>query len=47
MKDTQIVEILGKNFLINQLLLAGVEVAIPVRDAGIDLVVYLNKDRLR
>ena len=45
MKDTQVIEILGKNFLINQLLRAGVEVAVPVRDNGIDLVVYLSKEQ--
>ena len=44
-KDTQVVEILGKNYLINQLLRAGVEVAVPVRDTGIDLIVYLNKEK--
>jgi len=40
--DTQITELMGRNYLTNQLLLAGVEVAVPVRDHGIDLVAYLD-----
>lgn len=32
--DSQAVEILGKNKLINELLKAGLEVAFPIRDRG-------------
>lgn len=39
-KDKQIVEVLGRNRLIETLLTEGVEVAIPVHDKGIDLVAY-------
>ncbi len=38
--DTQIVEILGRNKLIDELVRAGFEVATPVRDKGIDLIAY-------
>jgi len=38
--DTQIVEILGRNVLIAQLVAAGIEVALPIRDRGVDLIVY-------
>lgn len=38
--DSQAVEILGKNKLINELLKAGLEVASPIRDRGIDLIAY-------
>lgn len=44
--DTQVVELMGRNFLINQLLSGGIEVAIPVRDKGIDLIVYLDDESL-
>lgn len=37
---------MGRNYLINQLLRGGVEVAIPVRDKGIDLIVYLDEDTI-
>jgi hypothetical protein len=40
--DTQVVEVLGRNRLVNELLLAGVEVAIPVRDKGVDLIAYID-----
>ena len=39
-KDTQVVEVLGRNRLIEILLRDCVEVAIPMRDKGIDLVAY-------
>jgi hypothetical protein len=39
-KDTQIVEIEGVNWLIVELMKVGIEVARPVRDRGVDLVVY-------
>ncbi len=40
--DTQTIEILGRNRLIEDLLLAGLEVAIPLRDRGVDLVAYVE-----
>ena len=45
--DKQIVEVLGRNRLIEILLTEGVEVAIPVRDKRIDLVAYFWADPLR
>ncbi len=38
--DPQLVEIAGKHLLISRLLAAGFEVAEPLRDKGIDLIVY-------
>jgi hypothetical protein len=43
--DSQIVELAGRNWLMSQLLQAGLEVAKPERDRGIDLVVYLDLDK--
>lgn len=45
--DTQSVEIIGRNSLVDQLLRAGLEVALPLRDRGVDLLVYsdLSEDR--
>lgn len=43
-KDTQLVEIIGRNRLINELLVAGIEVAQPLRDRGIDLIAYIDID---
>lgn len=40
--DTQITEILGRNRLIDELLLAGLEIAIPARDRGVDLIAYVD-----
>lgn len=40
--DTQLIEIIGKNRLINELLHAGLEVATPMRDRGIDLMAYVD-----
>lgn len=40
--DTQVIEILGRNRLTDELLLAGLEVAVPMRDRGIDLIAYLD-----
>jgi hypothetical protein len=40
--DSQIVEILGRSRLTEELLRAGLEVASPVRDRGIDLLAYLD-----
>lgn len=42
--DTQVIEIIGRNWLINDLVKAGLEVATPIRDHGIDLIVYADKD---
>jgi len=42
--DTQIVEILGRHRLIDELLSAGVEVAEPVRDHGIALIAYVERE---
>jgi hypothetical protein len=40
--DSQIVELLGRNRLTDELLRAGLEVALPVRDRGIDLIAYAD-----
>lgn len=42
--DSQVVELLGRNRLIDELLRAGLEVAVPERDRGIDLIAYLDLD---
>jgi hypothetical protein len=42
--DTQIVEVIGRSHLIAELLRAGLEVAEPVRDRGIDLIAYSDLD---
>lgn len=42
--DTQIVELLGRNRLVSELLRARVEVAIPARDRGVDLIAYIDID---
>lgn len=38
--DSQLVEMAGKHLLISRLVAAGFEVAEPLRDKGIDLIVY-------
>ncbi|MEM9065279.1 MAG: hypothetical protein AAGB51_07295 [Planctomycetota bacterium] len=38
--DSQQTEILGRQLLIHQIVSAGFEVALPIRDRGVDLVVY-------
>jgi hypothetical protein len=38
--DSQLIEIAGKHLLISRLVAAGFEVAEPLRDNGIDLIVY-------
>lgn len=38
--DTQAIEILGRNRLVSELFRAGVEVAFPIRDRGIDLIAF-------
>jgi hypothetical protein len=42
--DSQLTEIAGKHLLISRLVAAGFEVAEPLRDKGIDLVVYRDGD---
>jgi hypothetical protein len=42
MMDTQVIEIIGRNRLVNELLRAGLEVARPERDRGIDLIAYAD-----
>jgi hypothetical protein len=45
--DSQVVELLGQNWLMGELLRAGLEVAIPIRDRGIDLIAYADlRDRV-
>jgi hypothetical protein len=43
--DSQLVEIAGKHLLISRLVSAGYEVAEPLRDKGIDLIVYRDDDQ--
>ena len=38
--DTQQIEIIGKHILIANLIAANLEVAVPIRDHGIDLIVF-------
>jgi hypothetical protein len=40
--DTQIIEILGRNRLISEILRNGLEVSLPERDRGIDLIAYTD-----
>jgi hypothetical protein len=40
--DSQTVELLGRNRLVTELLLAGLEVAFPARDRGVDLIGYAD-----
>ena len=40
--DTQVVELIGRSRLIIELLGAGLEVAVPIRDRGVDLIVYVD-----
>lgn len=41
-KDTQIIEIRGRHRLIDEILQPGLDVALPIRDRGIDLIVYAD-----
>lgn len=45
--DSQLTELAGKHLLIAHLVAAGLEVAEPVRDKGIDLIVYRDKGDFR
>jgi hypothetical protein len=40
--DSQVVELVGMNALISELLLAGLELASPLRDRGVDLIAYTD-----
>ena len=40
--DTQMVELLGRQRLMSELILSGLEVAVPSRDRGVDLVAYID-----
>ncbi len=42
--DTQLVELAGRSWLASELMRAGIEVARPERDRGIDLIAYVDKD---
>lgn len=42
--DTQTVELLGRHRLADELILAGLEVAYPARDRGIDVIAYADLD---
>jgi hypothetical protein len=43
--DSQVVELLGRQRLIGELLRDGLEVAVPARDRGVDLVAYADLSR--
>ncbi len=43
--DTQVVELLGRQRLIAELFRDGLEVAIPARDRGVDLIAYADLSR--
>jgi hypothetical protein len=40
--DPQQVEVIGRNWLINELVHAGMEVAVPIRDDGVDLLASMT-----
>jgi hypothetical protein len=42
--DTQTIELVGRHRLASDLLIAGLEVALPSRDRGVDLIAYLDLD---
>jgi hypothetical protein len=42
--DSQRTEIIGRNYLVSQLVSDGLEVARPERDRGVDLIAYLDLD---
>lgn len=46
-QDSQLVEIAGKHLLISRLVAAGFEVAEPLRDKGIDLIVYRDESKFK
>src|ERR1700689_2076219 len=42
--DAQAVEVIGRNFLVSQLVRDGLQVARPERDRQVDLIAYLDLD---
>lgn len=42
--DPQLVELQGRNWLASELMRAGIEVARPERDRGVDLIAYVDLD---
>lgn len=40
--DAQLVELIGRQRLVTEILRAGLEVAVPLRDRGIDLIAYAD-----
>ena len=42
--DTQLIELAGRNRLVESIIAADLEVALPVRDDGADLIVYSRKN---
>lgn len=40
--DTQVVELMGRHRLMNELLRDGLEVAAPIRDRGVDVIAYAD-----
>ena len=40
--DSQRIELLGRNLLIEQLIRGSLEVAVPLRDRGVDLIAYAD-----
>ena len=42
--DSKLVELIGRNYLTAEVLKAGLEVATPARDRGIDLIAYADLD---
>jgi hypothetical protein len=42
--DSKTIELLGRNRLVDELLQAGLDVALPVAQRGIDLIVYGHQD---
>lgn len=42
--DTQTLELVGRHRLASELLAAGLEVAMPSRDRGVDLIAYVDVD---
>lgn len=45
-RDTQLVELAGRHWLIGQLVTFGFEVAMPIRDRGVDLIVYQEQTKV-
>ncbi|MGH9511757.1 MAG: hypothetical protein ACRD2U_06435 [Terriglobales bacterium] len=41
--DAQVIELIGRNRLVSELLRDGLEVAAPARDRGIDLIAYADR----